>query len=37
MRKTVLVLTEKFQSRTPPDREAVRQAVAVWLAGVLKA
>ena len=37
MRKTVLVLTEKFQSRTPPDRAAVRQAVAAWLAGVLKA
>ena len=36
MRKTVLVLTEQFQSRTQPDREAVRQAVAAWLAGALK-
>ena len=36
MRKTVLILTEKFQSRTRPDKEAVRQAVAAWLAGALK-
>lgn len=36
MRKTVLVLTEKFQSKMPPDKEAVRQAVAAWLAGALK-
>ena len=37
MRNTVLVLTEKFQSRTPPDREAVRRAVSAWLAGAGKA
>ena len=37
MRKTVLVLTEKFKSSAPPDREAARRAVAAWLSGVLKA
>ena len=36
MGKTALVLTERFQSKTPPDREAVRRAVAAWLAGALK-
>ena len=28
---------EKFKSSAPPDREAVRRAVAAWLSGVLKA
>ena len=37
MDKTVLVLTERFTSSAPPDREAVRRAVSAWLAGVQKA
>lgn len=37
MKKTVLVLTERFTSSAPPDRKAVQRAVAAWLSGVRKA
>ena len=37
MERTDIRLTEQFRSPQGPDREALRAAVAAWLAGALEA
>ncbi len=31
MKDPVFAITEEFTSEAPPDREAIQQAVALWL------
>lgn len=37
MSKPILIVTERFSSAVPPDREFIQATVTLWLTGAIQA